>query len=271
MRQRAEILSREHAGTVRLLARNPMSVALGAVGAVGLAVAVILAEITRRTWVAEREALETRSLPGARAIVVFGAAVHEGGPCPELQARLDHAIQLYRAGAAELIIPSGGVAHGIDEVETMTAYLVEAGVPAEAILPGRPGHNTRATVATLREMDLDPYLAVSSPYHMHRIRAEARRTGVPLGVSAPCSPDMTRPRVHRVRFATEVAGAAWYCLPVPLTARIGPGRLRHLIPQRLAGQTLPECSGGHPRDPDPRRSTGGRTTPRQEGGRVERL
>ena len=49
------------------------------------------------------------SMPGpADAIVVLGAAQYDGRPSPVLKARLDHAVALWRAGAAPRVIVTGG-------------------------------------------------------------------------------------------------------------------------------------------------------------------
>ena len=47
------------------------------------------------------------------AIVVLGAAQWDGKPSPVLQARLDHAYDLYAAGLAPKLIVTGGVGVGI--------------------------------------------------------------------------------------------------------------------------------------------------------------
>jgi len=44
----------------------------------------------------------------AGAIVVMGAAQYDGRPSPVFAARLDHAIELYRAGVAPLLVVTGG-------------------------------------------------------------------------------------------------------------------------------------------------------------------
>jgi len=48
----------------------------------------------------------------ADAIVVLGAAQYNGRPSPVLQARLDHALKLYRAGLAPRVMLTGGVGRG---------------------------------------------------------------------------------------------------------------------------------------------------------------
>jgi len=239
----------------RTAARAAAGVLAAAAGlAVGAAAgASVLALLVRR---AERAAsasphdaadLLARGLAGrppADALVVFGARVHADGPSAELRARLDHALALWRLGVAPLVIVSGGIDAGIDEVEVMTAYLVGEGVPGDALAPARPGATTRETLRTLRGLGDRRYVAVSSPYHALRIRAEARRRGLRLTVSAPASTPETRNRaLHRAQYVSELLALVWYALPPQLTARVptGPGTLRHVAPLVLAGRAHPSA------------------------------
>jgi len=182
--------------------------------------------------------------PPADALIVFGAAVYEGGPSPELRARLDHAIALWRMGVAPLIMVGGGITGDIDEVESMAEYLVANGVPEQAVAPARPGDNTRLQLRTLARLEDRRYVAVSSPYHALRIRAEARRQGLRVAVSTPPSTPETRDvALYRARFAAELFALVWYALPPRLTARVhtGPGTLRHVAPRVLAGRAHPSA------------------------------
>ena len=182
--------------------------------------------------------------PPADALVVFGATVRADGPCAELRARLDHALALWQMGVAPLIMVSGGMDAGLDEVEVMTAYLVGKGAPGDAVAPARPGATTRQTLRTLRGLGDRRYVAVSSPYHALRIRAEARRQGLRVTVSAPASTPETRDAaLYRVRFASELLALVWYALPPRLTAHVptGPGTLRHVVPHVLAGRAHPSA------------------------------
>ena len=186
-------------------------------------------------WVflhARSELRSMRATPFGDAIVVFGAAVSDGRPAPELRSRLDHAAGLWHAGRAPEVIVSGGE----DEMPVMRDYLVARGIPVAAITDGRPGFNTRATVATMARLDRGRYVAVSSAYHSFRIESECRRQGVAVECSAPPpTRALRRPRVHTVRFVTELIGSVWYALPAWITRRVRPGQLRHTLPGLLAG------------------------------------
>ncbi len=58
------------------------------------------------------------------AIVVLGAAQYDGRPSPVLQARLDHALALYRQDIAPQIVLTGGI-------DPIGGGLDETGRPAE--------------------------------------------------------------------------------------------------------------------------------------------
>lgn len=200
-------------------------------------------------WVGRHRVSELRSIrcePRGDAIVVFGCSVLDDGPSGELRARLDHAVALWRSGAAPVVVPSGGVDRGLDEVVVMRQYLVAAGVPPAAIRDGRPGHNTRASVRAMAGLALGRYVGVSSAYHARRIESECRRQGVTVVMSAPATtPETSRPRAHLVRFVTDMLGTAWYAVPETVTQRVDVSVIRHGVPQFLTGRPRPPRGTGH--------------------------
>ncbi|MDF2722890.1 MAG: hypothetical protein K0Q59_2565 [Paenibacillus sp.] len=79
------------------------------------------------------------------AAIVLGAALWNDRPSPGLRERLDTAYQLYAAKQVDHLIVSGGLdANGatITEAEGMKRYLVERGVPDEAIVEERKATST---------------------------------------------------------------------------------------------------------------------------------
>jgi uncharacterized SAM-binding protein YcdF (DUF218 family) len=118
------------------------------------------------------------------AIVVLGAAQYNGRPSPVLRARLDHALALYRDGMAPLIVVTGGVGRGdtTSEAAVGRRYLVTHGVPDTAVAVQGEARTTKASmslVATwLRAQGRGRVLLVSDPFHMFRLRLEARRTAL---------------------------------------------------------------------------------------------
>ena len=71
----------------------------------------------------------------AQAIVVLGAAQYDGRPSEVLQARLDHAVDLYHRDLAPLIVVTGGRQPGdrFTEATAAAEYLHSKGVPDEDI------------------------------------------------------------------------------------------------------------------------------------------
>lgn len=188
-------------------------VLLGLVGAVA-----VTGYATFRIW--ERGAVdEAPGVEAAGAIVVLGAAQYDGRPSPVFQARLDHAIGLWRAGHAPRLVMTGGRQEGdrTTEAATARAYAIAAGVPAEAILMESRGRSTLESlesVATiLREEGVGATLFVSDRSHMLRVVRMAKDLGIgAYGSPAPRSPaDATLAR--RIEATLHELGAlAWYAI-----------------------------------------------------------
>ena len=117
------------------------------------------------------------------AIVVMGAAQYDGRPSPQLQARLDHVIELWNEGVAPTIIVTGGNQPGdrFTEAESSTNYLVKNGVPDSVIIgedTGRSSWESLQNVAELaRDRAIGTVVLVSDPYHSLRIRLMAEELG----------------------------------------------------------------------------------------------
>jgi uncharacterized SAM-binding protein YcdF (DUF218 family) len=139
-----------------------------AVGGAALQVAGVAREIRTQSMVDETQP--------ADVIVVLGAAEYRGKPSPVLEARLNHALFLYRQGFAPRILTTGG--KGGDptytEGEVAHAYLAQHGVPSEAILVESEGETTvqslAAAVEIMRRMNLKSCIVVSDGYHIYRVK-----------------------------------------------------------------------------------------------------
>jgi uncharacterized SAM-binding protein YcdF (DUF218 family) len=135
----------------------------------------------------------------ADAIVVLGAAQWNGRPSPVLQARLDRAIALYRAGFAPRLVLTGGStpADAPSEAAVGRAYALAQGVPPEAILLEERSHTTvenlRGAQALFAAAPGPTILLVSDPFHMARARWIARD----LGFAAYPAPTRTSPISER--------------------------------------------------------------------------
>jgi uncharacterized SAM-binding protein YcdF (DUF218 family) len=160
------------------------------------------------------------------AIVVLGAAQYDGRPSPVLRARLDHAVALYRAGLAPVIVVTGSNKPGDRETEAgaSASYLHAQGIADEAILREVQGTNTydqlAATKRILQSAQIDSALLVSDPLHSHRLALTAGETGLDARVS---------PRTVRISSTSErIKGIARETVAVSLGRVVGFRRLRNL-------------------------------------------
>lgn len=112
----------------------------------------------------------------ADVIVVMGAAEYRGTPSPVLRARLDHALQLYKRGLAPRILTTGGAGGDPNFTEggVGRSYLIDRGVPSEAIMVEEEGGSTvysiSAAAEILRRMGLHSCILVSDGYHIFRAK-----------------------------------------------------------------------------------------------------
>ncbi|MCU1358950.1 MAG: hypothetical protein JWN99_239 [Ilumatobacteraceae bacterium] len=131
----------------------------------------------------------------ADAIVVMGAAQYDGTPSPLLQSRLDHVLELWSQGLAPFVVVTGGNQPGdrFTEASASKAYLVDRGVPDDAILEESVGHSSyqslQGVAALLEKRGLRHVLLVSDPFHSLRIELTADE----LGLDAAVSPTRTSP------------------------------------------------------------------------------
>jgi uncharacterized SAM-binding protein YcdF (DUF218 family) len=151
---------------------------LGAAALLGAA--AIVGYATFRIW-DQGERDEARP---ADAIVVMGAAEYDGRPSPVFHARLDHAVSLYRAGLAPILVVTGGKAAGDWTTEAAVArdFAIAQGVPAGSILVEDRGRTTLESLRTVGEMLRDrgarDVVFVSDRTHMLRVLRMARDQGL---------------------------------------------------------------------------------------------
>jgi uncharacterized SAM-binding protein YcdF (DUF218 family) len=167
---------------------------LGLVALGAIAIAIVAGYATYRVW--DQGQRDDRQ--PADAIVVMGAAQYDGRPSPLFAARLDHAVELYRAGLAPRLIVTGGKAEGDRTTEAASArlYAVGHGVPADAILLEDKSRTTlesiRAVGSVLRDHGLGNAIFVSDRPHMLRVL----RMAADDGIKAWGSPTQTSPIEH---------------------------------------------------------------------------
>lgn len=166
-------------------------------------------------WVYRVSRLDQRER--ADAIVVLGAAQYNGRPSPVLKARLDHALELYRQGLAPMVVVTGGIGPGdrMSEATVGHKYL-RAQLPDSAIIVRPDGRTTeesmRSVAEWMREREVARVLLVSDPFHMARLRLEARYARLDAFVS----PTRTSPIMAGSR--REAGYLALEALKLPVTA-----------------------------------------------------
>jgi uncharacterized SAM-binding protein YcdF (DUF218 family) len=145
-----------------------------------------------------------------QAIVVLGAAQYNGKPSPVLQARLDHALGLYRDGEAPLIIVTGGrqETDRTTEAAASANYLIRRGVPDSDIRREVQGRDTYESLAAthrfLAREGVSTVLVVTDGYHAARGRAVAREVGLDAYVS-PVPTEAAQPLDRMISESAAVA------------------------------------------------------------------
>src|SRR5918994_56995 len=136
--------------------------------------------------------------PRVDAIVVLGAAQYDGRPSAIYEARLEHAVDLWRDQVAPLLVFTGGKEPGdrFTEGGSGARWARERGVPGSAVLTEERSRTTYQNLAGARQLleRRDPgaqhrIVVVSDPFHMFR----AVRQAADLGMDAYPSPTRTSP------------------------------------------------------------------------------
>jgi uncharacterized SAM-binding protein YcdF (DUF218 family) len=131
----------------------------------------------------------------ADVILILGAAEYSGRPSPVLKARLDYGLELFRRNLAPRILTTGGAGGDprFTEGEVARNYLIQNGVPSEAIIVEVEGestmHSTVAAAEIMRRMGLKSCLVVSDGYHIFRAKKMLQARGLEVyGSPRPAAP-----------------------------------------------------------------------------------
>ena len=180
-----------------------------------LGTAFVAAFTTFRIW--DQGARDERR--AADAIVVLGAAQYDGRPSPVFAARLSHAVDLYKAGIAPILVVTGGKAEGdrTTEAAAARAYALARGVPDVAILSEDQGRTTLESLqgvgALFRANDLSSAVFVSDRTHMLRVLRIATDEGIVVwGSPTTTSPTDTDPGQRVEATIRELGALAVYFL-----------------------------------------------------------
>ena len=161
--------------------------------AVLASVLLVLATAGAIWWTARQDAR-----PASDAIVVLGSAQYDGVPSSIFEARLEHALRLFEAGVAPVVVTVGGRADGdrLSEAEAGAQYLADAGIPADALFPVPEGADTlgsmRSVARALDERGWSTAVLVTDPWHAMR----TERMAEDAGIEADTSPTRQGPSVY---------------------------------------------------------------------------
>ncbi|MGY1813621.1 YdcF family protein [Blastococcus sp. SYSU D00820] len=171
------------------------SLVVRVVAAVVLAALLLFASTAAAIWWTARQ----DSRPASDAIVVLGSAQYNGVPSSNLEARLEHALQLYEAGVAPVVVTVGGKAPGDEFTEAWAGqnYLVtEGGLDEAATLAVPEGRDTleslRAVAREFAARGWESAVLVTDPWHAMR----AERMAEDSGLAAESSPTRQGPAVR---------------------------------------------------------------------------
>ena len=147
--------------------------------------------------------------PQAPVALVFGAGLAPGGvPSEVLAQRLDTAMALWKAGRVQSVLVSGDNSDRFhDETRAMRRYMLERGLPEQAVLGDDSGLSTydscvrAATVFQVRKA-----LLVTQAFHLPRALYIANSVGMDAwGVAADEGLPSTRRYVVREMFSRVLA------------------------------------------------------------------
>lgn len=133
-----------------------------------------------------------RPLQKADAIVVLGSAVWPNEqPSPSLSRRIGRGVELWQAGLAPVLVPTGGLGRFPPaEADVMARVARANGVPDAALVLEREAASTAESAARVRALaeahGWRQIIVVSEPYHLRRSTLLFQAQG--LGVQTACAP-----------------------------------------------------------------------------------
>jgi len=152
----------------------------------------------------------------ADAIVVLGAAVWPGErPSPALERRIGRGTELWLAGVAPTLVPTGGLGRfPPSEAEVMARFARARGVPAGAMVLESAATSTLTSARYVgeiaRERGWRSVVVVSEPYHLLRAGWMFRDQG--LDVQVACAAWPAEPYWRAYQTLREVGGLLIYGL-----------------------------------------------------------
>lgn len=176
------------------------------------ALAALVVASSLLAWIAIGGAIPSDR--SADCIVIFGAAVRPNRtPSDALRYRLEEGLLLYQQGRAPRIVVTGGGKDDYLEADVMAEWLVNRGVPAEAVIMEPASATTRDngvyTARIMRENGWRTALVCTQWFHVARARVTLSQEGIET-LAAPCGGPMLRREPRFV--AKEMAALPVYAL-----------------------------------------------------------
>jgi uncharacterized SAM-binding protein YcdF (DUF218 family) len=147
----------------------------------GLLLIFVLTYAAALIWLTRAsERIELRKVD---CIIVPGARALPDGPGPALQARIDHAVQLWKQGWSQNLLTTGGLGAS-HRIESLTARdeAVRQGVPGKDIACEGRSHTTWENFLYAREImrqrGWNSCLVCTEPFHEPRCLLIARELGI---------------------------------------------------------------------------------------------
>jgi uncharacterized SAM-binding protein YcdF (DUF218 family) len=177
-----------------------------------LLIAIIIAIPAYALFVTWNSANNPSGRAMADVIVIPGAAQLDGTPGPVLQARLEQAVRLFRAGVAPLVITVGAGAPGdrTTEADSGRRWLINNGVPRSAVIALPEGRDTltqtKLYVKEMRERSIKSVVIATDPFHCQRAMTMARDLDAdPFCAPVPDGPNSLKESTYR--YLIREAGA----------------------------------------------------------------
>jgi vancomycin permeability regulator SanA len=157
----------------------------------------------------EHRIVPLSAAPEAPVALVFGAGLAPGGvPSAVLAQRLDTAVALWKAGKAQAVLVSGDNSDRFhDETRAMRRYMLERGLPEQAVLGDDSGLSTYdSCLRAFSVFHVHNALLVTQRFHLPRALYIANSVGMDAwGVAADEGRPSTRRYAVREMFSRVLA------------------------------------------------------------------
>ena len=183
--------------------------ALRVVAAIVLLVALVVVGVGARIWWVARGDDRRHS----DALLVLGASQYNGRPSPVYEARLAHALDLWRDHVSTHVVTVGGGQPGDRTTEAASGkvWLVDHGVPADDVVAVPSGSDTLESVRDAKRAMSDhgwrTAVVVTDPWHSFRARSMADDAGIDAVTSPARSGPAVRTRSVELRYIARETGA----------------------------------------------------------------